>query len=116
MLGGDRISKINEVLKEQLGPIILREVETPPNVLITINKIETTRDLNEAKIFISVFPEKELFNMLDILNKSVYNLHQILNKKIHLRKTPKLRFLQDNETEQDLRMEHILDKIKQEDS
>ena len=102
------------MLKEQLGPIILKEVELPPNVLVTINKVETTTDLNQAKIFISVFPEKELFNMLDILNKSGYNLHQVLNKKIHLRKTPKLKFLQDNETEQELRMEEIFDKIKKE--
>ena len=110
----ERITRVNEMLKEQLGPIILKEVELPPNVLVTINKVETTTDLNQAKIFISVFPEKELFNMLDILNKSGYNLHQVLNKKIHLRKTPKLKFLQDNETEQELRMEEIFDKIKKE--
>lgn len=113
MSSGNRIEKINEVLKEQLGQAILKEVELPRGVLATITRVETTKDLNQAKVFVSVFPEDQTKVALAILVRCGYNLHQILNKKLRLRKVPKLRFLQDTQTSKELRLDELLDKVKE---
>lgn len=108
---GNRIEKLNEVLKELLAQIVLREVELPRGVLATITRVETTRDLSQAKVFVSVFPENQTKPALAILVRCGYNLHQILNKKLRLRKVPKLRFLQDTQVIRELRLDELLDKV-----
>lgn len=110
----ERIKKLNEVLKRELGKIILKEVDLPKNILLTLTKIETSKDLGQSKVFISVLPEKETSNALRILNREAYNFHQILNKIMFIRKVPKIRFFEDKQLKEAQKIDKILDRIREE--
>ncbi len=112
MASSQRVQKVNEVIKRELGNIILKEVDFPRNVLITLTEVETAKDLRGSKVFVQVFPEKETINILRILGKEIYNLQQILNQRLAMRPVPKIRFVREEELEEAQRIEKILDKIK----
>ena len=114
MAGGERIQKINEVLKRELGALILKEIDLPSAVLITIIKVETSKDLEQCKVFTSVFPEKLTIQILKLLNAQSYYFHQILNAKLFVRKIPKIRFVEEKELQKAQRVDMILNKIKDE--
>lgn len=107
-----RISKINQLLKEELGKIILRELEFPVGVLATITRVETAPNLSIAKVFISVFPEKLAPSILRILKVQIYFLQQRLNRKLEMRPVPRLIFCQEKETLVAGRVEELLEEVK----
>jgi len=107
----ERIKKINEFLKRELSGIILREIDFPSGVFFTITGVETSKDLKESKVFVSVFPEKETSRCLGIIERNIYNLQQILNKRLRIRVVPKIRFVEDKELEEAQKIEEVLKNI-----
>jgi ribosome-binding factor A len=108
-----RILRLNELIKKELGQIILKEVEFPKGILATITRVETTSDLISAKVFLSVFPEKFMAQTLKTLNFQIYFLQQELNHKLQMRPVPRLIFCQEKETVQAGRIEELLEKTKE---
>lgn len=108
----DRIPKINQLIKKELGQIILRELEVPKDILVTITRVETTPNLNESKIYISVLPESFQNQTLSMLKEKVWELQQFLNKRLRMRPIPKIMFFGEKETIKAGRVEEILEKLK----
>lgn len=108
----DRIKKVNEVLRKELNRIIFKEVDLPKDVLVTLTDVETSRDLDHTKVFVSVIPEKESEVVLHILNKATSSLHQVLNKKLFIKRVPKLQFAKDSKLSSTQKIDEILDSLK----
>lgn len=107
-----RLAKINKLIKQELGQIILRELKFPENALVTITRVESTKNLSEAKIYISTIPEDYSLNTLEILNRHIYKIQQLLNKKIKIRIVPKIKFMEEKKTEKAEEIEKLLEEIK----
>lgn len=108
----NRIKRINQLLKEELGKILLKEGNFPRNYLVTITRVETTSDLEEAKVWVSVFPENKARQIIDILNRKIYQFQQRINKILRMRPVPKIRFLIEKKTKQAARIEELLEKTR----
>ena len=54
-----KIDQINELLKRGVSEILLKEGDFDRNVLVTVTRVETTTNLAQAKVFISVIPEDQ---------------------------------------------------------
>ncbi len=109
---GNRLQRVNQLIKKELGQIFLREVEFPQEVLSTITRVETSPNLIEAKIFVSTFPENRSPEVLKILNSQVYQLQQKLNKRLKMRPIPKIEFFEEKKTAEAGQIEEILSRIK----
>ena len=107
-----RIKKINELVKRELGKIILKEIGFPKNILVTLTRTQTSKDLSECKVFVSVFPEKETENVLRILDKEIYTIQQLLNARLFMKPIPKIRFLQDKELKKAQKIDKLLNEIE----
>jgi ribosome-binding factor A len=107
-----RIERINQLIKKDLSQIILREVDFPAHILVTLTRVDTSPNLIESKVFLSVMPEGQTARILNILNYQIYHLQQFLNKRLKMRPIPKIRFYQEKETQKAGRIEEILEKIK----
>lgn len=110
----NRVLRVNELIKEELGKIILQEIEFPKDFLITITRVETASNLKKAFAYISVIEtkeedEKKIFN---ILEKNIYRVQKELNKKLNMRPVPKIIFKQEKETKKAAIIEGLLEKIK----
>ena len=108
----ERILKINQLIKKELSQMILREVEFSPDVLVTITRVETTRKIDEAKIYVSALPESKTKIVFDILKRRIYYLQHLLNKRLKMRPIPKIVFIEEKETIKAGRVEELLEKLK----
>ena len=107
-----RIEKINELIKTRLAQLILREIEFPQNLLVTITRVDTSPDFKVAKVFITAIPENMRGSALKILIKNSKTLHQDLIKILKTKFTPNLRFYIDEQEVFADEVEKILDEIK----
>ena len=114
MASSQRIQKVNELLKRELGKIILKELEFPRDTLITITNVESSSDLREAKIWISVIPGNQISLALQVLKKNIYDLQKKLDKRLKMRPVPRIEFLKESKSEEAQKIEEILDKIQEE--
>lgn len=109
-----RILKVNQLIKTELGQIIRREMSFPAEVLVTITRVQTSPDLSNTKIYISVFPEGKTKEVFHLLNKEIFTLQQFLNKRLEMRRVPKIKFLKEEKTKIAGEVEAILEKLKKE--
>jgi len=101
-------------LKEEIGKILEKEI-TFSGVLTTVTRTDTSPDLNQAKVYISVMPEDKKERVFDSLDKNVYNIQQQLNKRLRMRPVPKIKFKEEKKTEEAARIEEVLEEIKKEE-
>ncbi|HNU96742.1 MAG TPA: 30S ribosome-binding factor RbfA [Candidatus Portnoybacteria bacterium] len=107
----DRISRVNSLMQEKIAEILQREIFIK-DVFITVQNVDVSKDLNYAKIKISVFPFKESKKVLEILKKQSSNLQRILNEKVTIKFVPRIRFVLDRIEEKAVRVEEILRNLK----
>lgn len=110
-----RIQQVNQLIKEELSQIILREIEFPPGTIVTLTRVETSVDLEQVKVYISVMPERRRSEVLKILNRQIYELQQKLNQRLRMRPIPRINFVGEKETAEAGRIEELLEKIKRND-
>ncbi len=106
-----RIQQVNALIKRELGQILLKEVEFSPDILVTVTRVETSPNLIESNIWVSVLPEKGLKRSLEILNRNIYILQQKLNQRLRMRPIPRIKFLEERKTKEAGQVEEILEKL-----
>jgi len=111
----NRIQRVNSLIKNELSQIILREVDFPKDVLVTITQVEVSKDLNQARVHISVIPGEQVDRAFKILNRRIYDLQQKLNRRLKMRPIPRIKFLKEEKTSEAARVEELLEKIKDEE-
>ena len=107
----NRINRVNELIRTTIAEIISRELELPLGVFVTVVKVDTSRDLRYARVFVSVFPEKKFGNVTKILNKKIYFLQGRLNKKLVMKPLPRIEFVADYTEIEANKIEKILKEI-----
>lgn len=109
----ERIKRVNELIKQEVGQLLLREVDFGKS-LVTITDVETSSDLKYAKIEIVIYPEKETQKVFKILGKNIYDIQQGLNKRLgrNLKWVPKIRFEIDKGESNAQNFERILKGLK----
>lgn len=91
--------------------MILREIEFPKDVLITVTGAEVTPDLKESKVYVSAIPEKNEEQVLALLNRKVFLLQKKIDKRLKMRPVPKISFVQEKRTVEAGRIEEILSSL-----
>jgi ribosome-binding factor A len=109
----EKIRQVNEMIKRDLGEIILKEMELPSGDFCDIERVSTSSDLSFCKVFISVFPQKEEKRILEIFNKSAGFFRAMMEKKTKIRKIPRFIFkIENNEAQKKIeKLEQILDNL-----
>jgi len=107
-----RIQQVNQLIKKELSQIIQREVDISPNVLVTLTRVETSPDLEQTNIYISVLPEEKVKIIFRVLNQNIYQLQQKLNSRLKMRPIPRICFVEEKETAGAGKIEEILARLK----
>jgi ribosome-binding factor A len=105
-----RIARVNEVIKEELGRILLEKEDFGSGVFVTILEADSSLDLQHAKVSVSVLPSKKGQRVLDILNRNIFDIQQELNKKLEMRPVPKIRFVLSEAEKEAEKIERILEQ------
>ncbi len=104
----DKIDRLNEMLKRAVAEVILSEKDIPNTILVTVTRADTSPDLSQVKIYVSVMPDSKKKEVLDSLNKNIYHIQQVLNSKIKLRRVPKIILCDEELVRQAAKIEELL--------
>lgn len=107
-----RIQRVNQLIKKEISQIILREIEFPKDILVTVTRVETASNLIESKVYVSVMPGEKTSKVFQILNRQVYELQQKLNQRLQMRPIPRIKFIEEKETKEAGKIEEILERLK----
>jgi ribosome-binding factor A len=108
----NRIEKVNSLLEHEISKIIFRDFAFSPEILVTLTRVDTTANLIEAKVYISVFPEERAGPIINALNKSIYDVQHKVNRTLRMRPVPKIKFVKETEISKAGRIEELLAKVK----
>lgn len=106
-----RQRQINSFLQKKISEIISSGKFFGINGLVTVSHVETTPDLREAKVWISVF-NQEASEVLKILKEEIYDIQGQLYKEATMRIMPKVRFVSDFSEEYSDEIAKIIRNLK----
>src|SRR5213593_1347039 len=107
----DRMRRVNESLRELLSEAVL-ELKDPRIGFVTITGVETTPDLRQARVFVSVLgSERKRDNSISSLQAAHGVLQARLASELRLKRTPQLAFEYDPTVERGVRMTRLIDEL-----
>ncbi len=111
-----RISRINELIHEEVSDIIQKKIRDPRIGFVTVSDVEVTDDLRYAKIYITVYgDEKAKKQALAGLASASGFVRKEIGQRISLRYVPEIVFKFDDTLERSSKIENILKVIHDED-
>ncbi|HEX3427816.1 MAG TPA: 30S ribosome-binding factor RbfA [Candidatus Limnocylindrales bacterium] len=107
-----RTTRIDELLRQEMGSILARDVEDPRIGFATIISIETTPDLRHAKVLVSVIGQPgDRKTTLNALGRAMPFVRHELGKRLRIKRIPEFHLELDDSVERGTRVMHLLDEI-----
>ncbi|WP_416224216.1 30S ribosome-binding factor RbfA [Thiohalophilus sp.] len=111
-----RTRRIGEQMQRELATLIQQQIKDPRLGMVTVSAVEVARDLSHAKVFITVFDDKqEIAVSLDILNRASGFLRHELARSMTLRTVPALRFVYDESMARGNELSRLIDEAVKSD-
>jgi len=114
---GKRLERVNQLIKEEISLLLQRELKDPRLGFVTVTEVDTTADLKQAKVFVSVLGSDEQwvksFKALDSARGFIWGW---LRRNLDLRVTPDLSFRPDHSMEHAARMQALLAGLRPSDT
>ena len=107
-----RTERIDELLRQEIGQALEREVTDPRIGFVTVTDVETSPDLSRARVWVSIIgtPE-ERKESLAALRKAMPFVRHSVGSKIRMRRIPEFEVRLDDTSERGTRVMHILDEL-----
>lgn len=107
-----RTNRVDQLLREQIGELLAREVADPRIGFVTITDVETTPDLRHAKVWVSVIgTEDERRDAVRGLAHAMPFIRRELGKRLRIRRIPDLHIVSDDTFERGTRVLHLLAEL-----
>ena len=108
----ERILRVNSEIQKAISEVIQTELKNPMiKGLITVTKVDTTADLDQAKVYLSIFEEETREDVFNAIKHSAGFIRRELARIVDLRKVPFLTFFLDNSYEYGKSIDDVLSKI-----
>lgn len=111
--GGKRVTRVAELLREEIALILLHKSHDPRLKEITVTTVEMTPDLKLARVYYVVRQGVELSEVEAALDKAPGFVKQEMARGHLLRVMPELVFLPDKGFEKAARLEELFHKIEE---
>jgi ribosome-binding factor A len=109
----ERTKRVDELLRQEIGAIIAREIADPRIGFVTITDVETTPDLRHAKVWVSVIgsaAERDAA-MTSLAHAMPFIRHE-LGSRLRIRRIPELHVRADDTLERGSRVLHLLNELE----
>jgi ribosome-binding factor A len=108
-MSGDRMRRVDEAMREVLSAAITSELKDPRVGFITVTAVDTSPDLRQARVFVSVLgTESERRRSLQGLQSAHGFLQRRVADELRLKHTPTLDFAYDDTVENAARINELL--------
>ena len=111
----DRMRRVNESVRQVLSEAVL-ELKDPRIGFVTVTGVETTPDLRQARVFVSVLgSDLRREQTLAGLTAAHGVLQARVSRELRLKRTPQLQFAYDPSVERGVRMTKLIDELVHDD-
>jgi ribosome-binding factor A len=108
-----RTDRIDELLRQEIGAILSREVKDPRIGFATVTKVETAPDLGHARVWVSVIGQRgERTETIAALERAMPFVRRELGGRLRLRRIPDLHVRLDDTLERGTRVLHLIGQIE----
>jgi ribosome-binding factor A len=112
-----RTERVDELLRQEIGEIVAREIADPRIGFATITEVETTPDLRHAKVWVSVIGQPaERDATIAALRRAVPFVRHELGGRLHLKRIPELHIQLDDTAERGTRILRLLSDLESGDA
>lgn len=109
-MAGYRIDRVSEDIRREIASII-RELKDPRvmDVMLTVVNVEVSSDASFAKVYVSAMEGIETAKTaVKGLTSATGYIRREVGKRLHLRKTPELKFIADDSIEKGMKIAGML--------
>jgi ribosome-binding factor A len=108
-----RTDRVDELLRQEIGSIVARDVADPRVGFATVTKVETTRDLSHAKVWVSVIGQPtERKETIAALGRAMPFIRHELGGRLRIKRIPMLHVLLDDTAERGTRVLLLLNELE----
>ena len=106
---GKRLDRVNQLIKEEVSMLLHRELKDPRLGFVTVTEVDTSKDLRQAKVFVSVLGGDDQWKAsMAALTSARGFIRNWLRQHLDLRVTPELVFRPDRSMEHAARIQALL--------
>ena len=106
-MSSQRLNRISEELKKEISKIVMNELKDPRiSAMCSIVSVETTPDLKYAKVYVSIYGNKE---EKERTFKGLKNASGFIRRRLGV---PEIQFILDDSIEHGVKITEILNEIK----
>lgn len=107
-----RVEKLQELIKQEMSKMLLKEIKDPRIGFVTVTDVEMTSNLREAKIFVSILGgDDKIQESLEGLKSALGFIRREIGKRIRMRYVPKISFDLDTSLNYSEHIQKILFEI-----
>jgi ribosome-binding factor A len=107
-----RTDRIDQLLREEIGAVLAREIADPRIGFATITDVETTPDLRHAKVWVSVIgTEPERAETVAVLQGAMGFVQRELGHRLRLKRIPALHVRLDDTADRSTRVMKLLAEL-----
>jgi ribosome-binding factor A len=108
-----RTERIDELLRQEIGEILAREVADPRIGFATVTEVETAPDLRHARVWISVIGERgEQAETIAALQRAMSFVRRELGTRLRLKRIPELQVRLDDSAERGTRVLRLISELE----
>ena len=112
----DRMRRVNEAIRESLAEARV-ELKDPRIGFVTVTGVETSPDLRQARVYVSVLGnERKREKTIAGLQSAHGVLQAKLADELRMKRTPQLTFEYDPTVERGMRMSQLIDELAPDDN
>lgn len=111
-----RTDRLNSLLREVITEVIKKDVRNPHvSEMTTVTRVDITKDLRHAKVYVSIMGTPADKNTtLEALQSASGFIAVNSSQKVTMRFFPELKFILDDSVDKHMRIESLLQEIKDE--
>lgn len=108
-----RTERVDELLRQEIGAILSREVADPRIGFATVTDVETTPDLRHARVWVSVIGQpEERAETLRALGRAMPFVRHQLGLRLRIKRIPELHLREDDSAERGTRVLRLLTDLE----
>ena len=109
-----RSKRVSELLLKEISWLIKRELKDPRVGFVTLTRVDVSKDLRHAKVFVSIMgEEKDRVASLRGLKSAVGFLKMRLGQNVRLKNLPDIDFVLDTSLDRVKRINELLKNLKE---
>jgi ribosome-binding factor A len=108
-----RTDRIDQLLREEIGAILTKDVQDPRIGFVTVTEVDTAPDLSTARVWVSVIGQpEERQRALRALEHAMPFVRRELGSRVRLRRIPELLVREDETAQRGTRVLQLLAELE----